>query len=488
MNDVPSDPLASPSLRPYPAEPSRDARPAKPAPLDRGVQPEAGASPPNQQLKSGRVIRVTPEQVFLEMGDQPQGFVPLIEFAGQPLPKVGDEFPVIVDRADPATGLLVLSKRQADELSFWEAVKPGDILEGVVTGMNKGGLDIDLGGARAFLPASQVDVQRMRDISLLIGEHIRCIVTQVDRTTRDIVVSRRKHIEKEARQKRAEFLKTLTEGTTRTGTITKLTDFGAFVDLGGAEGLVHVTDMSWSRIRNPKELLEEGQQLDVVILKVSHKTGKVSLGLKQTRPDPWEGVESRYPVDSRVKGRVLRLADFGAFVELEEAVEALLPISEMSWSKRIGHPCEMVKVGDELELVVLKVDPAQRRISLGLKQTEENPWNTVATRFPPNSKVNGKVSKIVEYGAFVELTPGIDGLIHISELSESRVRAVTDVLQEGQEVEVRVLKVDREAQRVSLSLRPPRTGPAGRGAAATQDKKTQRKRPLRGGLSSHFQW
>ena len=437
----------------------------------------------------GKVTRVTCEEVFVNLGGALEGIVPIMEFAAQPIPQDGEEISVIVDRLDPERGLLVLSKQQADEYTFWQAVQPGDTLEGVVTGMNKGGLDVDLGGARAFLPASHVDVRRMRDISMLIGEHVRCVVTQVDRTTHDLVVSRKKYIERERRRQRQEILNHLTEGEIRNGTVSNVTDFGAFIDLGGADGLLHLTDMSWSRVRHPKEVVEEGQQIEVRVLKVDRKAGKISLGLKQIKPDPWDGVETRYPAGARVRGRVVRTADFGVFLELEEGVDALLPISELSWSRRINHPSELLRVGDTPEVVVLKVDPGKRRIAVGLKQTEENPWLAVETRFPANSWVKGRVSKVADFGAFVELIPGVEGLVHISELSDKHVRAVSDVVEEGQQIDVRVIKADAEAQRISLSMKPePKEPPVASGDGGADKAKKKRKRPLRGGLASHFDW
>jgi small subunit ribosomal protein S1 len=463
-------------------------------PVATGAEPatppaEAAPAPVALPTHKCRVTRVTAEEVFLQLEDGQQGTVPLIEFALQPLPKDGDEVTVIIEGADEARGLLSLSKRQADEADFWQSVKPGDVLEGVVTGMNKGGLDIDIGGARAFLPASQVDVHRLKDISTLIGEHIRCAVTQVDRVTRDLIVSRRKIVERERKEKRAELVHSLVEGAICTGTVKNLADFGAFVDIGGVEGLLHVGDMSWGRVRNPAEVVQQGQELQVRILKVDRQTGKVSLGLKQVQPDPWESVESRYPAGSRIKAPVARLADFGAFLELEPGVDALLPISEMSWSKRIAAPADVVKPGDVVEVVVLKVDSAKRRISVGLKQATENPWAHIETKYPLNNTAKGKVSKVMEYGAFVELEPGLEGLIHISELADKRVNAVSDIVKEGQEVQVRVIKIDMGAQRISLSMRPiPPKREAHVEEHAGKDHKPGKKRPLRGGLSSHFEW
>ncbi len=501
MSDLPTDPVTAVSggsIAPHSASASEAQTPEGEAAFAAaGAEPAASAgvamepaSAPAAGALNGRVTRVTAEQVFVTLEDGRTGAVPLIEFSGQPLPKEGDGVSVIIERTDERSGFLALSKRQADELTFWQSVQPGDELEGVVTGMNKGGLDIDIGGARAFLPASHVDTRRLRDISTLIGEHVRCAVTQVDRTTHDLIVSRRKIIEKERKQKRAEMLDSLVEGEIRTGTVSNLAEFGAFIDLGGVDGLLHITDMSWGRINDPTEVVQKGQELAVRVLKVDRQHGKVSLGLKQVEPNPWEGIENRYTEASRIKGRVVRLADFGAFIELEPGVDALLPASEMSWSRRIGHPSDMVRIGDELELVVLKVDPHKRRISVGRKQMEENPWTNATTEFPVNAVVHGKVSKLVDFGAFVELRPGIEGMIHISELSEQRVRTVADVVSEGQEVDVRILKIDSEAQRISLSMRPQREPVAAVRADGRPEKpkKPARKKPLRGGLSSHFEW
>ena len=508
MTSLPSDPLSgatspeasltpqeqaagSPPVGPaheegQPVESQPDAAESQPHAASGAPEPQPPAAPtPAPTAHTGTVLRLTNEEVLLDLGEGRQGAVPLIEFAGQSLPGPGDSVSVIVLGEDPTAGRLSVSKRQADELTFWEMVKPGDVIEGVVTGMNKGGLDIDIGGARAFLPSSQVDTHRVKDISTLIGEHVRCLVTQVDKVTRDLVVSRRKIIDKERKDQRVRMLDILVEGEVRKGTVTNLTEYGAFVSLGGIEGLLHITDMSWSRIRHPSEMLQLGQEIDVAVIKVDKGAGKVSLGLKQIKPDPWNDVESRYPAGAKVKARVLRFADFGAFVELEEGIEALLPVSEMSWSRRLSHPSEVVKLGEELDLVVLKTEAARRRISLGLKQTEENPWDTAAAQCPPNAMVKGKVVRITDFGAFVEILPGVEGMIHISELSDRRVRTVQDVVKEGQEVEARVLKFDRGAQRISLSLKP-EPKPAAPEPAMPESKK--KKRPLRGGLSSHFEW
>lgn len=486
--DVKESPVAVQVAEQQPVEPTganpaaaqEDSTASKPAPVE--DTPKLG------NVYAGKVLRVTNDDVFVDLDGKHQGSVPMIEFAGQPLPRENDELNVRVERVD-ADKKVLLTKIQAEELAFWQSVKPGDELDGVVTGMNKGGLDLDIGGARAFLPTSQVDTHHLKDISTLIGEHVKCVVTQVDRATQDLVVSRRKFLERELKQQRAEVLNSLAEGQKVTGRVKNITDYGAFIELGGGvDGLLHVTDMSWGRVRHPKDFVEPGQELEVTVLKIDREKKKVSLGLKQIKPDPWSVVQEKYIVGEKVKGKVLRLADFGAFVELEEGIEALLPLSEMSWSRRIGHPSEIVKVGDEPEAVVLKVDLEKRRISLGLKQNTENPWANVETKYALNSKVQGKVTRIADFGAFVELEPGVEGMMHISELSEKRVATVGDVVKEGQDVEVRVIKLDLKAQKISLSMRPEATAPPVGEDTGKPGKPKKRKKPLRGGLSAHFDW
>lgn len=518
--DPPAAPVAQ-EARVFPPNAPLDS-PLASAAADAGAPPDAtlasaaslpdASSPPSPVALSARVLRVTASEVHVVLPDSRHGTVPLIEFAGGPLPVEGDAVSVIVEEDGPCG--LVLSKRHADALTFWQQVAPGDELEGVVTGMNKGGLDIDIGGARAFLPASQVDVVRMKDISLLIGQHVRCVVTQVDRTTRDLVVSRKLHLERELARQRRSALERLAEGDIVAGTVTHLTSYGAFIDVGGVDGLLHMTDIAWGRVRDPREVLHVGQPLRVRILKINRETGRLCLGLKQLSPDPWDGIEQRYPPGRRVTARVARLTDFGAFVELEEGVDALLPIGELSWSRHVSHPGQIVQIGQTVEVAVLTADPSRKRISVSLKQTQANPWETAAERFPVGSRVTGRVTRIAAFGAFVEIAPGLEGLVHVSELSDRRVARVEDAVTEGQEVTARVLRVDASQQRISLSLRPePQPQPpaaslggltgsratgAGRASRAAGAKtgsaaspasgKKGRKRPLRGGLSSHFEW
>ncbi len=504
MSHNPNDPLEIPPPPHMPGEASGsepgnqtpcDASSTQgvPADADPSARENAPSAPTSLQEGStqrGQVVEVGPERVVLVLPGDIRGTLPLLEFAGHPTPREGDDVSVIVEKYDPTTGEVAISKRHADEQVFWQSVQPGDLLEGVVTGMNKGGLDVDLGGAKAFLPTSQVDVRRVKDISVFIGQHLQCVVTQVDRTTKDLVVSRRKAIHHERKQKRREVVDALSEGQVLTGKVSNLTDYGAFVDLDGADGLIHVTDLSWAHVRHPSEVLTEGQEVQVQVLKVDRTKGKISLGLKQLTPDPWEGIETRYPVGTRVQTQAARVVDFGLFLELEKGVDALLPISELSWSHRIRHPSEVVKPGDMIEAVVLSVEPDKHRISVSRKQLEPDPWTTVEQNFHLHDTVKGKVAKIADFGAFVELAPGLEGLVHISELSRDRVKSVEDVVKEGQEVEVRILKIDTSAQRISLSMRPAAPAPSperGRAAKRGDDSK-KRKRPLRGGLSSHFEW
>jgi len=500
MSDAPNQPEEQPTpMEPAPVESDQPAaQAAEPSDsADAPADPPAASSvpePPAETEKDqtfaagtahkGKVLRITADEVIVDLDGRKQGKLPIAEFEKQPLPGENHEIMVLIEKADDTADMLVLSVHGAEERAFWKAVKPGDQLDGVVTGMNKGGLDVDIGGARAFLPASHVDAKRMRDISQLIGEHISCIVTQVDRATHDLIVSRRKYLEKDRKNRRKNLLNELIEGQKRTGKVTNVTDYGAFVDLGGVDGLIHITDMSWSHIKHPTEALQQGQEIEVCVLKVDREKNKVSLGLKQAQPDPWESVAEKYAKGTRVKGKILRLADFGAFVELEKGIEALLPLAEMSWSKRPAKADDIVKVGDEIEVEVLRADKKRRRISISLKQTQGNPWADIEKTFPVKEKFKGLVTKIMDFGAFVELAPGIEGLIHISELSTRRVKTVGDVVKEGQEVEVRVLKIDKANQRISLSMKPPDESYAADDAKA----KKKRKRPLRGGLASHFDW
>jgi len=438
-------------------------------------------------LIRAEVVSVSGEDVFVDLGGKHQGVVARSQFKEPP--GVGAHLELLVDRFDADAGLLILSREGAIKKAAWDSLAVGTLVEGRVTGMNKGGLEVDLQGIRAFMPASQVDATRMQDISLLIGERVRCEVIELDRRDKSVLVSRRKVIEAERAAARDKLLAELEAGQTRQGVVTRLLDFGAFVDLGGVEGLLHISDMSWSRLHEAREAVQPGQSLKVKVLKFDAETGRISLGLKQLAPDPWEQVARKYPVGSRLKGRVTRLADFGAFVELEPGVDGLIPISELSWIKRLRHPAEVVQEGQIVEVAVLRVEPDKKRVSLGMKQIEGDPWKDAASDFRENSVVTGKVCRLAEFGAFVELRPGVDGLVHISELSDKRVKSPREVVKEGDEVRVRVLSVDEKQRRISLSMKSLEAAAAPVEISPQGDRaRRKHKKPLRGGLASHFEW
>jgi small subunit ribosomal protein S1 len=350
-----------------------------------------------------------------------------------------------------------LSKRKADRMLSWQRImdttKEGDVVEGMVTKKIKGGLLVDI-GVPVFLPASQVDVRRPGEIGDYIGKRIRASILKIDLERRNIVISRRKLIEEERDSAKRRLMETLKEGDIINGTVKNIADFGAFVDLGGIDGLLHITDMSWGRINHPSEVLNVGDEIKVQVLKFDRESERVSLGYKQLKADPWTTATLKYPVGARVKGKVVSLTDYGAFVELEEGVEGLIHVSEMSWSKKVKHPSKVLTVAQEVECVVLGIDQEAHRISLGLKQIESNPWSQLVEKYPVGSKIRGKVRNLTEFGAFVEVEEGIDGLIHISDLSwTKRVKHPSEVLKKGDTVEAIVLNIDAENQRLSLGLK-----------------------------------
>jgi small subunit ribosomal protein S1 len=453
-----------------------------------GGAPQTRGPAGNKGIRRGRVTQVTKDDVFVDFGGKSQGVVPMQSFETEP--KVGDEMEFVVDRYDEREGLLLLMPRGAASANVsWETLEIGQVVEGNVTGMNKGGLELDVKGMRAFMPAGQVDLYFQKDISTFIGQKLKAEVTQFDARAKNLILSRRNILEREKEEAREKLMAELEEGQTRRGTVRNVMDFGAFVDIGGADGLLHVSEMSWKRGQKPSDFVKLGDIVDVKIIKLDKATGKMSLSLKQAMADPWTGVETRYGVGSTLTGRITKIEPFGVFVEVEEGLEGLLPVSEMSW-QRIRHPSDVVKVGDTIKLVVISVDPAQRRMSFSLKQAGPDPWSTVKDRYALDTVVGGKVTRVVDFGAFVELEPGLEGLIHISELANTRVRAAGDVVKPGQEVKVRILEIDKDARRVSLSLRratepaPTAAGATGTTtAAAPAAPVKKKKRPeLRGGL------
>jgi small subunit ribosomal protein S1 len=456
-----------------------------------GTEQPSGPTPgyvPQRGHRRGRVMSITKDDVFIDFGGKSQGIAPLAQFETEP--KVGDEMDFVVDRYDEREGLLILHPKGAAAANVtWETLETGQVVEGTVTGMNKGGLELDVKGMRAFMPAGQVDLYFQKDISTFIGQKMKAEVTQFDPRAKNLVVSRRNILEREKEEARQKLMEELAEGQTRRGTVRNVMDFGAFVDLGGADGLLHVSEMSWKRGQKPSDFVKVGDIVDVKIIKLDKATGKLSLSLKQAMADPWTGAETRYAVGTTLTGRVTKVEPFGAFVEAEEGLEGLLPVSEMSW-QRIRHPSDVVKVGDTIKLVVISLDPAQRRMSFSLKQAGPDPWATVKERYAQDMVVSGKVTRVVDFGAFVELEPGLEGLIHISELANTRVRTAGDVVKQGQDVKVRVLEVDKDARRVSLSLKraaesvgAAATGTTGSPAAPPPAPAKKKKRPeLRGGL------
>jgi len=448
---------------------------------------ERPAAPAAQGLYLGRITEVLGEDVFVDLGPHGKGTVPVAEFGRDDPPAPGREIHVMIQQFDPAGGYMLLSKKKADRELAWQGLREREIVEGRVTAMNKGGLEVNIRGIRAFMPASQCDVHRMRDISVLLSQDVRVEVLEVNRSKGEVVVSRRNALIRDREAARRRTLDEIREGDVRQGVVGNLTEYGAFVNIGGVDGLLHISDMSWGRVPRPEEVVRPGQEIQVKVLKVDRARGKVSLGLKQLVPNPWEDADARYTPGMRVRGRVTRLAEFGAFVELEPGLEGLIPLSEMSWSRNVRQPSDLLQEGQTVEPVVLSIDKAKCRLSLGLKQTTEDPWANIAQRYPKDAVVTGKVTRLAEFGAFVELEPGIEGLVHISEMSERRIRKPDEVVQAGSEVKVRVLNVDTDKRRLSLSLRPP-PKPAPKGPEPAAREKAKRKRPLRGGLASHFEW
>ncbi|MCO6438441.1 MAG: S1 RNA-binding domain-containing protein [Phycisphaerae bacterium] len=438
----------------------------------------------------GTIAAVNDDDIFLDFGPKSQGLLPRNQFGKkEPLP-VGRKVDVVVDHLDPETGLVIVNRKGAVQRATWTNLEKGMMVEGRVTGLVKGGLEVSVQGIRTFMPASQVELTPLKDISVLLNQNVRCEVLEVDRRSKNVLVSRRKVLEKEVKEKRQHLKEELETGQTRKGTVRSITDFGAFVDLGGLDGLVHVSDMSWGNVGKVEDVLSVGQEVEVKVLKIDRERDRISLGMKQLQPDPWAHVEERFPEGSKVKARVTRLANFGAFAELESGIEGLIPLSEMGWN-RVGRSSDAVREGELVDAVILRVEPKKRRLALSMKNAQADPWAGVMESFPANSLVKGRVTRLADFGAFVEIVPGVEGLIHISEMSTQRVRSAGDVVKVGEEVEVRVLGVDLDNRRMSLSIKAvaaPMEETQEAHVPAEPEKPKKRKKPLRGGLSSHFDW
>ena len=418
------------------------------------------------EIVRGRVVKIGPEVVTVDIGYKSEGHIPLSEFRqrdGRIAVNEGEEIDVYFDAADSEQEGIVLSRAKAEQFRVWrdieEAYTNKSAIEGAIVGKVKGGLKVDIGVA-AFLPGSHVDIRPVRDLDRFIGKRGRFAVLKYNRARANVVVSRRAVLEQERDSLRDDTLKLLEEGVILEGAVKNITDYGAFVDLGGIDGLLHITDMSWGRIGHPSEMVTVGEKLKVVVLKYDAERERVSLGLKQLVPDPWNVVTERYSVGSRVRGKVVSLADYGAFIELEKGIEGLLHVSEMSWTKRVTHPSKLLSVEEEVEVVILDVDPAHRRISLGLKQIGPNPWETVRLNHAVGSRIHGKIKSITDFGVFVEVEEGIDGLVHISDLHwTKKVKHPSELYKKGDEVDAVVLGVDVENERVSLGIKQAVTDP-----------------------------
>jgi small subunit ribosomal protein S1 len=417
------------------------------------------------QIIQGRVLRVEGDFVLVDVGYKSEGTIPLNEWdENEEPPQVGQTVDVLIEEIEDASaimedaGMIALSKRKAEKIKAWkdvmDKVHEGDIVTGEVTRKIKGGLLVNVSGVNVFLPASQVDIRRPPDIGDYIGRTIQCVVLKIDEARRNIVVSRRTLIETERAEKKAKLLAELEVGQLRKGTVKNIAEFGAFVDLGGIDGLLHITDMSWGRIGHPSEMVSIDQEIEVQILHIDREKEKIALGLKQKTASPWEHVADKYPVGSRVKGTVVNVMSYGAFVKLEEGIEGLVHISEMSWTKRISHPNELVHIDDEIEVVVLGINKEKQEISLGMKQTQDNPWDKVAERYPPGTMVTGTVRNLTNYGAFIEIEEGIDGLLHVSDMSWTRkISHPSEVVEKGQKIECKVISVDQQRRRIALGLK-----------------------------------
>src|SRR5579871_799779 len=421
---------------------------------------ETEPAPSEDNVFKGSVVKITATHVVVDIGFKSEGLVPIAEVVdanGQVKFQPGDEIEVMVQRGENEEGAVLLSHERAQRVRVWEDIDKAfhskESVKGRIVERVKGGVSVDI-GVKAFMPGSQVDVHPVRNLETLKGQEVEVRVIKLNKKRGNIVVSRKAILEEEITSKRGKTLETLQEGSSLTGTVKNLTDYGAFVDLGGIDGLLHITDMSWGRLTHPRDLVHVGDQIQVKVLKFDRDKLRVSLGFKQLTPDPWLDAAERYPIGARVKGRVLSVTDYGAFIELEQGIEGLVHVSEMTWSKRMKHPSKIVKPGDEVETVILNVNPAERRISLGLKQLEQNPWEQLHDKYPVGSTVEGKVRNLTDFGAFIEIEDGIDGLVHVSNLSwTKRVKHPSEVLKKGEKVKAQVLAIEPEHRRLSLGIK-----------------------------------
>jgi len=436
--------------------------------------------PPNSGICRGKVISIDKDDIFIDLGGKSQGLLHSSELDPDEHLEPGQEIDVIIVNYDPRDGLVILSKKAAQHRLIWSNLKKGSEIEAQVTGRNKGGLEMDIKGIPAFMPASQVDVRHIEDLNPYIGQTMTCHVIETDYADKKIILSRRSILHQQNQEKAKTLWADLKEGQIRRGTVQSLTDFGAFVDLGGADGLLHIQEMCHSRAKHPKDILNIGQEIDVCVLKIDPDQKRISLSLRNTQTDPWHNVEQKFPQGTQLTVRVTRIMEFGAFAELSEGLEGLIPVSQMSWAG-IKHPSDILQVGSIVEAEILSITPETRRISLSMKSLQENPWKNIGEKYQRDMICEGQVARLVDFGAFIKLEDGIDGFIHISELSPERVEKVTDILKQDQQITAKVLNVDPQKQRIALSLKA-----LDKSATTTipaPAKKQKKQPPRRGGLS-----
>ncbi|MFA5689255.1 MAG: 30S ribosomal protein S1 [Kiritimatiellales bacterium] len=411
----------------------------------------------------GKILRIQDDEVLVDIGYKSEGLIDGDEFDDLEAINIGDEIEVLLESLENEHGMVVLSKKRAEQQRKWDHIvndcEEGSVVDGLITRAIKGGFIVDI-GADAFLPGSQVDVVPVRNLDDFIGQTIQIKILKINKERKNIVVSRREIIEENRREQKLKLLGEIKVGQVRKGSVKNITDFGAFVDLDGIDGLLHVTDMSWGRINHPSELVKVGDEVNVMILDIDLEKERISLGLKQTQDNPWENIDARYPIGARVRGKIVSLAPYGAFIEIEEGVEGLVHVSEISWTKRVQRASDVLKVGDEVDAVILSISLDEKKISLGMRQTEENPWEVAALKYPIGSLVKGKVRNFTSYGAFVEIEEGVDGMIHVSDMSWTRkINHPSELLKKGGEVETVVLEIDSANQRISLGLKQAQEDP-----------------------------
>ncbi|HWD94411.1 MAG TPA: 30S ribosomal protein S1 [Verrucomicrobiae bacterium] len=415
------------------------------------------------EIVKGHVIEVRPKEVLVDIGYKSEGVIAGNEFDDIKTVKVGDEIDVLIEKLEDKEGMVVLSREKAEFKKNWERIlticNEGGVINGKVKAVVKGGLLVNI-GVEAFLPASQIDIMTPKNLQQYVGNNYDFKVVKINQERQNIVLSRRELIEQERTERRQKLLSEMTPGDIRKGTVKNITDFGAFIDLNGIDGLLHITDMSWGRIGHPSEVLKVGQDIDVVVLDINREKERVSLGLKQKMANPWDNIEGKFPIGAKVKGKVVNLVPYGAFVELEPGVEGLVHVTELSWTKRIAKPADVLKQDQEIEAVVLGINREEQKISLGVRQLETNPWDKAQEKYPPGTKVKGKIRNLTSYGAFIELEEGLDGMIHVSDISWTRkINHPSEVFKKGDEVEAVVLEVDKSNQRIAVGVKQLSTDP-----------------------------